>query len=411
MRRRDWKACGFCHQLKCTCGKKDYARRWVIDYRRLNQLTDQDAFPIPPIKQLLALAPRWKKFFKIDIEWAFHTVPVPEEDRHKLAFVTSQGIFEWCVMPFGAMNAPATWQRIMQQHLNGLGVLFYLDDILGGGQTDKECWDLARATLDRLRLMGVRAKLKKCSFNVDQVAYLGYIVKDGQIAVDPAKTQGIKDFPVLDTKEDIRRFIGLTQFYREFYPHFSSVAAPLTDLLKKDAICPPLTPAAKKAETLIKAYWSNPANLAVYRPDEPLRIYTDASDMGYGFVLDQGHGPIVFGSGKFAPSERAWDTTDREMYAFIQAFEKYPYYFTGEVTWYTDHKALLALKRAIADSPRRIRWSEKIANTVGWFGRFEIKHVPGTENHADGLTRWSGAKPIDKGAGLMFDPAVFGVSA
>ena len=384
------KACRGCDQLRCTCGQKDYERRWVIDYRPINALTAQDAYPLPSIPELLSVAPGHRYYTKFDVDSAFHLVPVLPADRPKTAFVCSRGLFQWTVMPFGLKNAPATFQRMIDSVLLPARSTCraFMDDGIIWADSRDDIVARTRQVFSLLRAAGLRAKLRKCAFNVPEVKYLGHVISASGVATDPSKLQGIRAALEPRTKRDIRGFLGLTGYYREFMPRYSEVALPLSDLTKDDAPAEHpdgLPPPAAAAFRRIRDYWSNPAHLATYRDEEPVSLYTDASTQAWGGVIEQRGRPLAFLSGKFDVTQRAWPTTDRELYPCLAAHQRFPHLLQGkDVTWFTDHQALKTLRTTLANSPRRIHWRE----TLDQFP-FRVAYKRGREMHVDGMTRHS----------------------
>lgn len=394
------KQCLGCHQLHCTCGKRQYEQRWVLDFRRLNAKTPQDPYPLPSVPDLMALAPGHAQYVKFDIDSAFHLVPVPEKYRHLTAFVCSLGTFQWTVMPFGLKNAPATFQRMIDTVLAPCREFCraFMDDGLIWADDLETAQQRTRQVFECLRAAGLRVKLRKCSFFVPSVPYLGHVISRDGIATDPAKLQGIVNYPEPRTKTDVRAFLGLTGYYREFFrvdnKGFSEIACPLSDLTKDDrpATWETLPPEAARAFRTIRDYFADPAHLAPFDPEAPVDLVTDASTQAWGGVIEQNKQPLAFLSGKFSASERNWPTTDRELYACLQAHRQFPHLLQGDVTWYTDHKALEALRTTLANSPRRVHWRE----TLDLFP-FKVKYRKGSEMHVDGMTRHS-TWPADTGS-------------
>jgi hypothetical protein len=391
------KACETCHQLRCTCGEYKHERRWVIDYRLMNELTAQDAWPLPHIKQLQQDMTGHKYYIKFDIDAAFFLVPVAEEDQWKTTFMTSQGPYMWKVMPMGAKNAPATFQKMIDSVLLPVRNFCkaYMDDGIVGANTIPELVERFKQVLSLLRNAGLRLKLRKCDFFVQEVVYLGHIFSREGCKSDPAKTQAIKDYPDPRTKTDVRGFIGLCNFYRDYYPGYSHEVAPLIDctLNTFPSQFDKLPPLAETSFKAIKAYWSNPENLGVYDPALPTFLHVDCSgEAWFGDITQQGK-PLAFGSGRLSPAERKWPTTDRELFACVMMHRKFGYLLQGEVIWYTDHAALTALRSTLANSPRRTHWSEELNGYP-----FIIRHKPGKEMHVDGPTRHS-SYPKDNGYG------------
>ncbi|CCO37343.1 Retrovirus-related Pol polyprotein from transposon 297 Includes: RecName: Full=Protease [Rhizoctonia solani AG-1 IB] len=381
------KQCKNCHQLRCTCGKRDHEWRWVIDYRKLNAVTPQDPFPLPNIPATLDKFARYARYTKLDLDVAFHTFPIAEADKHKTAFVTDDGIYEFNVMPFGVKNAPAMLQRTMNRILAKYPwCTVYMDDILIGADNSTELKVREILVMKELLNYGFRVKLRKCRFDVSTVDHLGFILAPDGVRPDKDKTAGIRDFPMPTTKRDVQAFLGLTNYYRAFVPNYSAIAVPLTDMTKKDAPSdfPGLTGNALKAFDTLRLHWDKPNALAPYDPDQPVTLITDASDEAYGIILEQGGRPLVFSSGKFTATERNWTVTDRELFACVQAHKRFGYMLQGQVEWHTDHKALEALRGNLADTPRRVRWREFLEPFP-----FVIKYVPGETMKADAMTRHS----------------------
>jgi len=383
------KQCDFCHQLRCSCGHRAHPRRWVVDYRALNALTPQDAYPLPSIPELLSVAPGHKFYIKFDLDSAFHLVPVFPGHRSRTAFVSSLGLFEYLAMPFGAKNAPATFQRMIDAVLASVRHFCraFMDDGIVWGDSIEELTDRFRQVLLLLRAAGLRVKLSKCEFFQPSVHFLGHIVSESGVSTDPAKLQAIIEWPEPRTKTDIRGFLGLTQYYREFYDNYSQDALPLTELTKNNAPDKfgSLPPDALAAFNKIKAYWSDPRNLAKYDPAKPVDLFTDASSEAWGGTVEQEGKPLAFGSGKFTPTERRWPTTDRELFACLQMHRRFGHLLQGkEVTWWTDHKALESYRKTLANNPRRVHWSDEL----NWFP-FVVRYKKGKDMHVDGMTRHS----------------------
>lgn len=356
------KHCKECHQLRCTCGARAYENRGVIDYRPLNSITPQDAYPLPDMDDLRSTAAGHRWYTKIDIWSDFNLIPVAERDRHLTAFLSpSAGLLEWTVMPFGLKNAPAVFQRFVDSTLSPCQKFSRasLDDILVWADSEQEMWDRVCAVLLRMRAAGLRAKLHKCRFLVPEVDYLGRILSAAGIAPDPAKARGIRDVAAPRTKTEVRAFLGLLSYYREFVPNFVELALPLYALTRDDQ---PATVAWTNACQLnfdqLKNSFSRDAQLAVYDPSLPAELITGASTQAFAGVIRQAGRPLSRFSGKFFSTQQNWSTTDRELYACVYAHQKYAYMLMGDTHWYTDHEALTSLRTTLANSARRARWRE-----------------------------------------------------
>ena len=219
--------------------KKDGSMRMCIDYRGLNDITIKNTFPLPRIDDLHDRLGRARFFTKLDLYSGYHQIPIRPGDEHKTAFTSRYGTYEFLVMPFGLTNAPATFQTAMNilfRHWLDDFVTVYLDDILVYSESEDEHLTHVGAVLDRLRDHKWYCKLKKCDFAATSVEYLGHIVSNGRIAIDPDKMKAVIDWKIpFRNVTEVQSFLGLIGYYRKFIPHFSHIARPLHDLTRKDA--------------------------------------------------------------------------------------------------------------------------------------------------------------------------------
>jgi hypothetical protein len=223
-----------------TCGipivfvqKKDGTWRLCIDYRALNKITVRNRYPIPRIDELLAQLTGGKYFSKIDLKSSYHQVQIEQTDVWKIAFKSKEGLFEWLVMPFSLTNAPGTFMKMMDDILRPFTntfVVVYQDDILIYSKTWAEHLQHIQQVLHTLRQHKLYANLEKCSFGIDRVHYLGYIIDQHGVHVDPAKIQVICDWPTPTTLTELQRFLGLANFYCRFVLGFSHIAWALNQI-------------------------------------------------------------------------------------------------------------------------------------------------------------------------------------
>ena len=347
--------------------KKDGKLRLCIDYRGLNKQTIKNAYPLPRIDDLLDQLHGAKCFSKLDLKSGYWQIPIVKNDIPKTAFRTRYGHFEWKVLPFGLTNAPAIFMDQMHRIFSDLldkNVIVFLDDILIYSKTPEEHAAHLREVLCRLRQYKFFANMDKCKFWQKEVIFLGHRVSAEGLSMEEDKIKAILDWPQPTDQKEVRMFNGLSSWYRRFIHFYAHVAAPLTDLLKKEQL---FVWGSKEeaALTQIKKMVSSKPILQSYDPQLPCMVDFDASDFAIGAVLQQegkdGLHPVAFESRRLNPAERNYSARDREQLAMVHATQVWRHYLLGKkITMRTDHKPLLYPIKLEYMKGRHHRWEEQL---------------------------------------------------
>ena len=211
--------------------KKDQTWRLCVDYRKLNAVTKQDAYPLPRIDDSLDALSGSKLFSTLDMMSGYWQVPLSPEAQEKAAFITRNGLWRWKVLPFGLTSAPATFQRLMERVLQGLHwktLLLYLDDIIVMSTDFQSHLSRLTEVFERLRQAGLKLKPSKCHLMQAQVKYLGHVVSSAGVATDPEKVEVVNRWPRPTDETQLRAFLGTTGYYHRYVPNYASVAKPST---------------------------------------------------------------------------------------------------------------------------------------------------------------------------------------
>lgn len=369
-------------------GNKRY--RMVIDYRNLNEKTIGDAYPLPNITEILDQLGGAKYFSIFDLASGFHQIPMGTKDAEKTAFSTPYGHYQFNRMPFGLKNAPATFQRLMNNVLTGLQgqeLFVYLDDIVIYAASIREHEIKFLKLIKRLRDANLKLQPDKCEFLRHEVTYLGHVIGEDGVKPDPNKISAVQNFPVPKNPKNIKQFLGLAGYYRRFIPNFSKVAKPLTDLLKKDKPFKWELTQTKAFEILKEALCKKPI---LQYPDftKPFILTTDASGLAIGGILSQGEVgkdlPIAYASRLLNVHEQKYSTIEKECLAIIYSVSHFrPYLYGRKFTIITDHKPLVWLHSVKDPSSRLWKWKHKLSEY-----EYKIEYKAGKINlNADALSR------------------------
>ncbi|KAJ6440242.1 cystathionine beta-lyase/cystathionine gamma-synthase [Purpureocillium lavendulum] len=308
--------------------KKGGKLRLCVDYRGLNKITKKNRTALPLISAILDRLGRAKLFTKLDLKDAYHRLRIRQGDEWKTAFRCHYGHYEYQVMPFGLVNAPASFQQYINYALEGLvdiTCVVYLDDILIFSENAEQHEDDVKEVLSRLRKAGLYANLSKCEFSVREVSFLGFVVDQEGIHMERERVCAIAQWPVPRSVKDVQVFLGFTGFYRRFIKNYSKIVSPLSDCLRKKAPGPSiLGPKAMQAFECLKTAFQNGPILKHFDPSRPIRVETDASQFAIGAIISQLHDdrwhPVAFLSRKLQDAETRYAVPDCELLAITEAF-------------------------------------------------------------------------------------------
>lgn len=309
--------------------KKDGKLRFIQDYRRLNEHTIKNRYPLPLVTDIVSRLRKSKIFTKMDVRWGYNNVRMKDGDEWKGAFATNRGLFEPLVMFFGLTNSPATFQALMNSIFTDLiasgKVAVYLGDILIFTETLTEHRTIVNDVLARLARHDLYLRPEKCEFERSSIEYLGLVISEGEVRMDPVKIEAVKDWQAPTSLHDLRGFLGFANFYRQFIEGFAKRARPLNDLTQKDVRWNWGTAQQEAFQSLKDAFTSAPI-LVLWDPSRPTRIEVDASGFATGGTLSQiqedglWH-PVAYRSASMNPAERNYEIYDREMLAIIEALK------------------------------------------------------------------------------------------
>jgi hypothetical protein len=386
--------------------KKDGSVRFCIDFRKLNNVTTKDAFPIPRIDDIFDHLSQAEYYTTIDFKSGYFQVGLDPKDRPKTAFSTRDQHFQFTVLPQGVTNGPPAFQRIVSKILGPTRwqySLAYLDDVIIYSPTFNEHLVHLDDILNRLNQANFRLNIDKCYIAQTSINYLGHQVEHSNIRPNSDNIRALLETPQPTTAKEAFRFVKAAEYYRKFIPSFSTIAQPLhkfapttKEQRSQKSQSTPIILSDEELAAFNELIRILTSDLVLRIPNEklPFKIQTDASKIGIGAVLMQTHPngdlPIAYLSRKFTSTQMNWPATEQECYAIIYAIEKWHKYLDGRpFIIETDHKPLLPFNLKQQLNSKCERWRLKLQQY-----QFTVRYIKGKHNTvADYLSR----SPVENG--------------
>ena len=362
--------------------EKGKSLRGVVDYRALNRITKRNNTPLPRSDEMLDQLGGARVFSKLDLKTGFHQIRVRPEDVEKTAFNTKYGQFEYLVMPMGLRNAPATFQSLMNRIFHDCideFLVVYMDDLLVFSKNEEEDLPHVETVFSRLKEHQLYVSARKCEFLRSEIQFLGLIVGTEGVRVNPEKAEVLRTWPRPETLTELRSFLGLLQFFRRFIKSFSGIAAPLTNLTRKEQGIHKWDAKCDQAFEELKAAITSPPILVAPDWENKFGGHVDASQLAVGGTLtqpdDSGNDKVIaYFSKKLSPEEEDYCASDRELLGLVYFLKRFRCYLEGATfEEFTDNQVLKNFFTKPSMSRKEARWLE----TLGNFGIFPINLKPG----------------------------------
>lgn len=364
--------------------KPDKSLRLCLDPKELNKCILRERYLIPSPEEIYNNLAGKKVFTVLDMKDGFFQVML--DDKNKLCtFGTPYGRYRFKRLPFGISSAPEVMQRINTKIFGDIGVEIYYDDIIVAGRNNTEHDDILKKVIERARKYNVKFNKNKIQYKLDHVKYVGLIVSQEGIKVDPDNVKAILELKEPNNVKQLQKFLGMCNYLSKFIPHYSINTEPLRNLLKKDVIWE-WSEQQDKAFKDLKTKLSNTPTLAVLNSKGPIVLQTDSSKSGMGACLLQNGKPISFYSRAYTECQTRWAPIEKELFAICIALDKYHQFVYGRnITVETDHKPLVTIinKDINKISARLQRMILKLLKYD-----INIKYLPGNKMYiADYLSR------------------------
>ncbi len=369
--------------------KSDGSPRMVVDYRRLNLITQPNRFPMQNTRAILGRLQGSKVFCTLDLRSGYHQVPLTDAAIPMTAFTTPSGLYEYTKVPFGLCNAPSHFQRMMMTTLSGLlgrGVECYLDDVIIHADRVETLAELIEQVLQRVEEHNLRLKRSKCTLFAERLEFIGHVISSEGISIAPWRKAALQNIMPPTTPTEVRAFAGLANYFREHVANFSTLMAPLYSVCGSKSQFQWESEQQEAFTAVTRAIVHAPV-LAHLDYSLNIIVRTDASTKGCGAVLLQqdelgNETPVAFVSHTFTETEQRWATIEQEGFGIIFAVLKFEPFVKGhDFELQTDHANLTHMHTS--KTPKVVRWSLRLQEF-----RFVIHHIPGVDNTVpDALSR------------------------
>ena len=383
------------------------------DFRRLNDITTPDRYPLPHVQDFTTNLSGKRIFSNLDMVKGFYQIPMAPEDRPKTAVTTPFGLFEFNRMPFGLRNAAQTFQRLMDEIFRDLPfVTVYVDDILIASESHQQHLQHISTVFSRICDYGLAVNLAKCTFGATSVPFLGHVVSAKGIRASPDRIRAIADFPQPTDVPALQRFLGMLNYYRRFLPHAADLLRPLYDGCKAKQKTLVWTDSLAAAFRAAKNLIVSSSSLEFPHPSAPTRIVVDASLIGVGAVLqqwiDDSWKTLAYYSRGLNAAQRAYSAFDRELLAIYLSLRHFMYFVEGRnFHILTDHKPLVSAIRS--NNPAYTARQRRHLSFIAEFST-DLRHIKGDSNTvADALSRAPVLPPVDVAA-LAISATSVGIS-